>query len=131
MHIRHHALSLLGTSKAPLRRTLLTLAVTLCTVLGLAVTGTTAANAAGPNYLTPGQSAQYPTWFWSNTTVCVHNLSGTTGRAVVRPTINPYNLTDNIYVGGYGIQCIQRSWWGNPIVVTNYSSSAFLKVWTS
>ncbi|MDX6676411.1 MAG: hypothetical protein QOE31_463 [Solirubrobacteraceae bacterium] len=100
-----------------LRGRLAPLAVTLCALAAIAGGNATAANAAGPNNLNPGETVTYPTWAWWSTKLCAFNFSSSSWGAVgVSPFGSAY---EQFYVAPYSTNCIARSWYGNPIKVIN------------
>ena len=94
--------------------------VALAASAGIGVAGAGAASAAGPSSLPYyGYSADFPTWFWGPTTLCVTNRGSNYGLARVQSRLG----TAPEYIGtpAYSTRCIARYWWGVPVTVTNVS----------
>ena len=103
-------------------------------VLGaLAVAVPATANAAGPVTLAPfGESVTFPSWVFGGTKVCATDLGVTSGvdtynYARVDPLSTWDGTFDQVYVPKQGTCCITRSWFGDPVQVTNLGST-FLRV---
>lgn len=77
------------------------------------------ASAADAN-LTPGQSANFPTWFWGRTTICAHNLASVHAANVefsaFGSPFEAWGLTPG------QLLCVTRSWVGFAVNVENISS---------
>jgi hypothetical protein len=110
-----------GPSRSLARRVTAT-ALALGTAGGLALAGAPAASAAGPSYLLRyGDSADFPTWFWGATRLCVDNLGSSYGEAQVQTRLGA--PPEWIPVQPGTTRCISRWWGGVPITVTNVSNS--------
>jgi hypothetical protein len=91
-------------------------------VIGVGMAGVAADTASAANAnLAPGQSANFPTWLFGRTTICVHNLSSTqSGTARFAAFGSPAQ--------DFGVQatqtvCVTRQWFGYNVNVKNVSSS--------
>ncbi len=65
-----------------------------------------------------GDSGLMPTWGWGGTTLCVTNYGLSTGVAKVQARFGGA-APEYVYVPPFGQNCINRWWFGNPLVVTD------------
>jgi hypothetical protein len=106
-----------------MRRPLATLAVATVVSAGLiGGVGVTAASASTTSYLLPGGGADFPTWLFGTTTLCVTNLGPTDGNLEVRSR-SPLAAPEYIPVGGFSRECIERRWYAVPVTATNLGNS--------
>jgi hypothetical protein len=103
------------------RRRAAVAAATLTATAGLGLAAAVPASAAGPSYLPSyGYSADFPTWWWGSTTLCVRNAGGNYGLAKVQSR-SPFAGPEYISTPAYSTRCISRSWYAVPVTVTNVS----------
>jgi hypothetical protein len=102
---------------------LASLALGLSALAGIALTSAVPASAAGPSHLPyQGSAADFPTWIWSPTTLCVTNHGWNPGRAKVQSR-SPFARPEYLTIRPSSMSCITRSWWGVPVTVTNVGST--------
>ncbi len=110
-----------------------TIAATL-TAATLVVAGSQSASAATTYVLYYHQVGIFPSQFWGETKVCVHNVEtepGEYAKVRVTPVSRPDRF-DDVYADPGATTCIRRWWWAAPIVANNISPSyATVEVTTS
>ena len=74
------------------------------------------------SYLHPGWSADFPTWLFGSTELCVLNLGPVDGQVEVRSR-SPFAGPEYVDVAGYGQNCINRNWYAVPVTATNLGST--------
>jgi hypothetical protein len=91
-------------------------------IISAGAQGASAAAPYGDNFYlhSYGSSGTIPTWGWgSATTLCVTNHGASAANVYVKPEFG--SAYEWMYVSANSRKCIARSWWGNPVKVTNYS----------
>jgi hypothetical protein len=90
--------------------------------IGAIVASSSPASAAGPTHLPSyGSSADFPTWVFGSTVLCVQNESSSYGTAKVQSRSGA--AAEYMYIPAWRERCISRWWGGWPVTVTNVSNA--------